>query len=233
MKKLFVILLSISFSINGFYIAKGIKFRLGQPNKIVDPAAEFKKERVHLFRTLPILATDIVFMGSSLTEAFPIYELCHKLNVKNRGIGGATTYELSQLLPMVIEAKPSKVFIEIGINDIKNAVNFSDSIDIVLRRYEQFAKSCLRGSPNTTVYIQSVLPVNEFYFKKNSAHVNDQIGILNSRIKILCGDLGIEYLDLYPHFLSEGKLDYAFTYDGVHLTTKGYLKWYDLIKQKI
>lgn len=65
----------------------------------------------------------VVFTGSSLMEMFPINKLLTEKGdetiVYNRGIGGFISSELLEVIDVcVIDLKPSKVFINIGTNDL-------------------------------------------------------------------------------------------------------------------
>ena len=67
----------------------------------------------------------IVLAGSSLMEQFPIYELMQDfdlpLTIYNRGIGGYVSRDMLAALDVqVLELAPSKLFINIGTNDIGN-----------------------------------------------------------------------------------------------------------------
>lgn len=65
----------------------------------------------------------VLFTGSSLMEQFPVVEYCINEGlpiVYNRGIGGYTTDEfLAAIGPMLLDLQPSKLFINIGTNDIR------------------------------------------------------------------------------------------------------------------
>ena len=69
---------------------------------------------------------DIVFLGNSITFWADWPVLLDDCNVKNRGIPGDNTYGLKERSYEVIQAKPAKVFIMIGINDL--AKNIPDSV---------------------------------------------------------------------------------------------------------
>ena len=64
----------------------------------------------------------------------------------------------------VLQHKPLKIFILIGINDIANN---TDS-EVILKNYETIVSKIQENSPNTKIYIQSILPNNDNFdnFKK-------------------------------------------------------------------
>ena len=68
----------------------------------------------------------IVFTGSSLMEMFPINKLLkeHGDNtiIYNRGIGGFVSGELLKVIDVcATDLKPSKIFINIGTNDLSDS----------------------------------------------------------------------------------------------------------------
>ena len=65
----------------------------------------------------------ILFTGSSLMEQFPVNEIAMSMGITktiyNRGIGGTTTDDfLAHIGTVLLDLEPSKVFINIGTNDI-------------------------------------------------------------------------------------------------------------------
>ena len=66
---------------------------------------------------------ETLFTGSSLMELFPICEIARSRGVDdiiyNRGISGLNTDEfLQHIHPLLLDLQPSKVFINIGTNDM-------------------------------------------------------------------------------------------------------------------
>ena len=74
-----------------------------------------------------------LFTGSSLMEQFPVDELCRSFQIDtcvyNRGVGGFTTDDfLREIDTQLLDLEPSKIFINIGTNDIKNDPAIPDGI---------------------------------------------------------------------------------------------------------
>src|SRR5687768_14696187 len=84
---------------------------------------DLKKE---LFRSLRNTDKDVVFLGNSITAGVDWNELLQMNEARNRGISGDITFGVLERLNEVIEGKPAKVFILIGINDISR--NIPDSL---------------------------------------------------------------------------------------------------------
>ena len=66
---------------------------------------------------------EVLFVGSSLMEQFPIQEILmnHDMHlcIYNRGIGGYTTEDmLESMEEQIFALEPTKIFINIGTNDL-------------------------------------------------------------------------------------------------------------------
>ena len=67
----------------------------------------------------------ILFTGSSLMEMFPVCEIARSRGIEeiiyNRGVGGLNTDEfLEHIDTLLLDLEPSKIFINIGTNFIKD-----------------------------------------------------------------------------------------------------------------
>ena len=58
---------------------------------------------------------------------------------------------------------------------------------------------------------------------------------INKGLVRLAEKEGAAYIDLYSHFIDKetGKMNTAYTNDGLHLLGKGYLKWVEIVKPYI
>ncbi|MFB9863603.1 GDSL-type esterase/lipase family protein [Rufibacter immobilis] len=185
--------------------------------------------KVAQFKSYPNSPNDIIFLGNSLTANTDWAELLGMPNVKNRGISGDITYGVLERLDEVIEGKPAKVFILIGINDISR--NVPDQL--ILGNYQKMISRIKAGSPKTKIYFQTLLPTNESFGKfKNHYHKEEHILWVNNALKELAKKEKIELIDLYPNFLDANKkLVKEYTHDGLHLTVAGYQKWVEVLKK--
>ena len=160
----------------------------------------------------------IILLGDSLTEVGPWEELLPGIRVRNRGIRGDTTRGLLHRLNEIIEAEPEKIFLLIGINDLKARV----PPHAIVANYARILDQLQAGCPGTTIYAQSVLPTHNDLFAANYEEVEG----LNERIAELATTRKLPYLNLYPHFTVHGNQpDYTYFSDGIHLTAAGYLRW--------
>jgi lysophospholipase L1-like esterase len=185
------------------------------------------------FESLPDTDNEIIFLGDSITDWCRWSEVFQNLNIKNRGIGGDRVNGVLQRLPEVVSSSPDKIFLMIGINDLGWGI---DVQEIVLN-YKRIIQKISEVSPSTTIYVQSVLPVNEQLLSEyypESKTKNKNILNLNRHLKDLSDEYQLTYVDLYPLFKANGnELDESLTFDGLHLNGKAYWIWKSAIDKYI
>lgn len=186
------------------------------------------KELVQKFNDEPIAKKDFIFLGNSITAGTDWSKLLNLPQAKNRGISGDITFGVLERLQEVINRKPSKVFILIGINDISR--NIPDSL--ILSNYKKMIKRIREGSKKTQIYFYTMLPVNASFEKfKNHYGKDEHILHLNDEIRKLAAK-NVTIIDLYPHFLDEQKrLRAELTKDGLHLIPAGYQVWAEILNK--
>lgn len=186
------------------------------------------KELVQKFEAEQVSKKDYVFLGNSITAGADWGKLLNLTKAKNRGISGDITFGVLERLQEVIDRKPQKVFVLIGINDISR--NIPDSL--ILRNYKQIVERIRKGSKKTKIYFYTLLPVNASFEKfKNHYGKDEHILYLNSEIRKFNAK-NVKVIDLYPAFLdSNNKLRAELTKDGLHLLPAGYKVWADLLQQ--
>jgi len=84
-------------------------------------------QRVSHFKTFPQTKGDIVFIGNSITDGGEWSELFNDLKIKNRGISGDVSAGVLNRIDEVVQRKPAKVFLLIGVNDLARNIT-SDSV---------------------------------------------------------------------------------------------------------
>lgn len=173
-------------------------------------------DRKDVFESLSISNKDIVFVGNSLTEGFPLTEMFAGRPVKNRGIGWNESRHVVGRIAGIAQFAPRKIFIEMGINDFIAHT----SPDTVFNNFKETVRIIRNISPSTVIYIQSVTPNGRGYYNNQPSIV-----VLNSLLKGYCDQENIRFVDLYSLFYKNGGLDSACTYDGIHFNGKGYAIW--------
>ncbi|MBW4570778.1 MAG: G-D-S-L family lipolytic protein [Tolypothrix carrinoi HA7290-LM1] len=178
------------------------------------------------FEKLPKSESDIIMLGDSITDEGEWTELLG-LNVKNRGISGDTTERILHRLNTILESKPKQIFLMIGINDL---INDGKSVTATLEQYKNILRELKEKTPNTKVFVQSVLPVNNkvyLYWQDNNNVLK-----INSGLKNLAKEFNYEYIDIFSLLLdSENQLDAQYTVDGLHLNGQAYLVWKTVIEK--
>jgi lysophospholipase L1-like esterase len=182
--------------------------------------------RTSIFNAAPKTEGLIYFIGDSHTEAFELNEYLDNSKVRNRGVWGDVTIGVLKRIDSIVNLKPSKVFLLIGVNDILSGV----SVNKAYNNMTEIVNKIKTKSPSTSIYIQSVLPTNNKIFRSNSSATVSVI-ILNQKYKLLADNKKVKFVDLYSSFEEKGGLKKEYSFDGLHLTGQGYLAWSSLIKQ--
>lgn len=187
-------------------------------------------QKVSHFRSLPNTENEIVFLGDSITDSGEWSELFPNYHTKNRGISSDITFGVLARLDEVTLAKPEKVFILIGVNDIARNI----PIAVILKNYTKIIHRIKAESPNTQIFVQSLFPTNNYYMEfKGHQNKGDKIIALNKGLKELATSKGLQFVDLYSHFVDkEGKLPLDYTHDGLHLNGAAYIKWANFLKSE-
>lgn len=180
-----------------------------------------------MYLSKPIKPTDTVFLGDSLTESFDLQKHFGRDDLRNRGMSGNMTEHVLYRLEEITNAKPKFVFLMIGINDLYQGMDF----ELVISNIKTILVEIRTKTPESKLLVQSILPVNEDKLLIDS-YINKKIYEANNRIRSICNEMKISFIDIHPDFLNEtGQMDTLYTYDGVHLTEAGYIHWAELIQE--
>lgn len=184
---------------------------------------DYWHQRVSLFEKLPIVSSDIVFLGNSITDGGEFQELFGYENVKNRGIVGDVINGVRKRLSQITSGHPSKIFLLIGINDVSHG----HTAEKIASMYEALVADIREQSPESQLYIQSILPINnDFRRYKNLLGREKIVPEVNALLPGIAERNGAVYVDLWPAFAgADGKLSRAYTTDGLHLSGAGYKRW--------
>jgi len=183
----------------------------------------------NLFEQLPNGEEEIILLGDSITDGNEWAELFGNERLKNRGISGDVTDGVLYRLDEVTESKPEKIFIMIGVNDLARG----RSAEYVLSHYEKIIDRIQQDSPDTEIYIQSILPVND-QFSQFTSHYEkaDEIKAVNEELEQLANRRDLTYIDLFDDMSVDGdQLNPEYTEDGLHLNGNGYMVWKSEIEQ--
>jgi len=171
----------------------------------------------------------VVLLGDSLTEAHPAVTLAGR-PVSNQGISGDqaihATCGVGRRLHLVARARPSVVFLLIGINDLANerrsAAELAAAMEALLPRL-------VGGLPGVRLVVQTLLPVRERYLWLLPA-----IREANEHLMACCRRHGLELLDTHAVMAdAAGHLREDYSADGLHLTPAAYAAWSRLLEQAL
>lgn len=215
-------LLAISLALNVLVLAAAAWFGLGPGrSSLMRGFIEgHQARRVSAFEALPLVPDDVVFLGDSITEGGPWEELFPGVRTRNRGIGGDTADGVLRRLEQVTRAQPAKVFLLIGTNDLYRGVSEAQ----IVSNIEEILDRLKQESPDTEVYLQSVLP--------RAASYRARIEALNARLAEVAAERGAAWVDLYPGFLDleAGAIRSELSNDELHLLGPGYALWKEQIE---
>lgn len=176
-----------------------------------------------------------VFTGSSLMEMFPINKLLKEKGddtiIYNRGVGGFISDELLAVIDVcATELMPSKVFINIGTNDLSwSSIPISQLMD----NYDKIITAIEKAVPNVKIYLMAYYPVNfeaasEEMKECLKIRTNEKINTANAEVKKLAEKHGQRYIDINRNLKDEqGRLKAQYTIEGMHINEDGYRAVYD------
>ena len=176
----------------------------------------------------------ILFVGSSLMEQFPIYELLLDRQlpwtIYNRGVGGSTSFDLMEHMDeCVFELQPDYIYINIGTNDM-NMPDYTE--EGLIGRYRRILGEIRQRLPDAKLFLLAYYPVNPAVaennpFMKEALRVrsNARIRSANEAVRKLAEETGAKFLDLNAGITdSEGNLKAEYTVEGMHMVPDGYVK---------
>ncbi len=194
-----------------------------------------QQDKLERFRILNqnVKKGEILFTGSSLMEQFPVNELLMTNGmdqvVYNRGIGGFTTTDMLQHMEeMIFGTEPSRIFINIGTNDIGSP---DYQLEALLERYEEIIVRIQERLPEAEINMMAYYPVNETdkipegEWGKTAfvTRTNENINIANAAVENLAAKKGCRFINVNEGLADErGKLKKEYTIEGIHMYANGY-----------
>jgi lysophospholipase L1-like esterase len=175
----------------------------------------------------------IVFVGSSLMEIFPIEKMQQGLGldkvIYNRGIRATTTADLLKAIDLCIfDLAPSKIFINIGTNDI----GFKVPESTFLTNYDEILRLIKEKLPKTQVFVMAYYPINSAanFGESDTEHgslfatrSNEVFQSASSKVAGLAKKYNYEFINVNDGLTdSEGNLRKELTFDGAHMLPAGY-----------
>lgn len=187
-------------------------------------------ERLALFTKMPVAKKSIIFLGNSLTEAGRWKDIAPELPILNRGISGDISFGVYARLDEVIRHQPRKIFLMIGVNDLKRGIPTA----YIIRNYERIISKIRKESPTIEIYLNSILPINNSKLIDAFKTVkNENIHVLNEALMALAAkDKNVKFINLHQVLADDkGELRAEITPDGIHLEVSAYVELIDYLKK--
>jgi lysophospholipase L1-like esterase len=174
-----------------------------------------------------------LFVGSSLMEIFPIEqweesgEVAFDQYIYNRAVRATTTaFLLAHIDTQIFDLAPSKIFINIGTNDIGLQVpeeefmaNEREIFRLIAERLPHCETYALRYYPINTVDFQNDEDEKTLFATRSNAAFQ----AASDKIEVLAAEFGFHFIDVNAGLADEnGNLKKELTIDGAHLNPDGY-----------
>lgn len=172
----------------------------------------------------PVDSTDVVMVGDGLTEyAGDWNKLLQWRHIRNRGIAGDRIKGVASRLHSILQGKPKALFLMAGTNDILE----KETLPTVLHDYIDLINLVRKTSPETKLYVQSLLPVNETFSNEKLSGMTNTIASFNVQLRHYCERHHVGYINIFKRFVRHGtnEMRRELTSDGLHLTPFGYKVW--------
>ena len=170
-----------------------------------------------------------VMVGSSLMEQFPINELMMSNGIPgivyNRGLGGYTTTDLLQCLDVcVFELEPSRIFINIGTNDIGLP---GDDLGNLIKNYREILNRIMEQLPKCEIIVMAFYPVADMALPPmpggRKPRTLEAVQEANRRVREMAESLGLTFIDVNDAISDErGYMRQEFAADPIHMWPSAY-----------
>lgn len=170
---------------------------------------------------------DVVFFGNSITGGSSFHNYFPDIKICNLGYPGDGLDGMLLRVKQIKAVNAEKVFVMAGINGLG-----TQPLQVFKNKYENLVQAIKAENPGITVYLQSILPVNN-NISKNKYASNDKINEANDIIMKIAENNECTYIDVHQLYYKNGVLDPSVTKDGVHLKPEAYDKWASLLASYI
>ena len=183
---------------------------------------------------------DAVFIGDSLTTGIQLYNILPDttvlasvgININNiftnevisDGNGGQQT-----ILDAANDTAAAEIYTMLGTNGLKGL-----GPEETVRYYRQLVQQLKADHPDSIIYVQSLMPINEEIFAANYGYelTNAEIDECNELLMQMAGEEEVYFVNCAEAIKDEnGELPAEFTTDGLHFRGEYYNKWIDYLKE--
>lgn len=202
-----------------------------------------RKIKDYKFLNQNALKGKILFTGSSLMEMFPVCEIARSQGfdqvIYNRGVGGLNTDEfLEHIDTLLLDLEPSKLFINIGTNDMTRARYGDQWMPHLMENLCKIMEITRDRLPDAQIYMMAFYPANlhlpwltEEAIQWMQMRTPENIALCNKGVKKIAEKYGCHYLDCNADLVDErGEQKAEYAIDGVHMHANGYLCVFEALK---
>ena len=179
-----------------------------------------------------------VCAGSSLMELFPVEEFVMNSRsgkiVYNRGMSGFTISQYDAALnECVLELEPSKLFINIGSNDLNLA---GDTIENLITGYRKLLIRVKNALPECRITLMAYYPCckpkeGAVTPPGRIARTMENVNRANERVEQLAMELECGFINLNAPLLDEeGFLREELALDAIHFSADGYAEIFPMLE---
>lgn len=156
-----------------------------------------------------------ILFGDSRTVGFQYYEFLDKKQVLAKN--GLTIKDIDAYLPQMKTLNPSVLFLCTGLNDVSTGA--WKTPEEYVKSYEEKIQMLKKELPDTDIYINSIIPVQE---PASDKPYNKKIPGYNKVVKAWCKEKGYAYIDNAEVYKEHKDL---YDVDGIHFKKKFYEYW--------
>ena len=144
---------------------------------------------------------------------------------------------LANMEEMVFATEPSRIFINIGTNDIGSP---DYQLEKLMENYEKILTRIRERLPQAEIYMMAYYPVNETDKLPDTewakmmfvTRTNENIRLANEAVEKLAEKMGCRFINVNEGLTDErGKLKKEFTIEGIHMYANGYQVVLDNLKK--
>ena len=168
-------------------------------------------------------------------EIFPIEKMQQEQDlgltkkIYNRGVRATTTADLlAHMDTLIFDLQPSKIFINIGSNDI----GFNVPEETFISNYTKILEQIKTKLPQTKVYAMAFYPVNTTHNfgeeEDEHGHLyehrsNDLLQAASKKVQAIVEKAGDTFINVNAGLADvDGNLKPEYTFDGAHMLPNGY-----------
>lgn len=175
--------------------------------------AERKADEEWKNRPLSEKFESAVVLGDSITTGFIEYEVLDSSKVVAQK--GVHLNQLDEMIETTVKLKPKTLFLALGLNDV--TLTDGDTEEFI-ESYEGVIDTLREKLPNTKIYINCILPVQEKAIESTASY--EHIAEYNEALMSFCEENDIKFIDN-----TEIVKDEYYESDGEHMKPEYYPLW--------